>query len=72
MRLFTVRTRAQKYKHKRLTNQAKIRPKEGYKGKWQMEASNSDEPFNNVEERLKISHFTVYDRAQKSLHIGLK
>ena len=47
--LFTVRTKAQKYKHKGLTNHAKIRPKEGYKGKWQMEASKSEEPFNNVE-----------------------
>ena len=51
----TVRTRAQKQKHKRLTNHAKMRPKEGYKGKWKIEASNSNEPFNNIEEEL----FTV-------------
>ena len=37
-----------------------------------MEASNSEEPFNNVEEGLKISHFTVYNQAQNSLQIGLK
>ena len=49
-----------------------MRPKEGYKGKWKMEASNSDDSFNNVEEGLKISHFTVYDRAQNSLHVGQK
>ena len=37
-----------------------------------MKVSNSNEPFNNVEEGLKISHFTVYDRAQNSLYTGLK
>ena len=37
-----------------------------------MEASKSDEPFNNVEYGLKMSHFTVYDRAQNSLHVGQK
>ena len=49
IRLFSVLKRAQKQKHKRLTNHAKMRPKEGYKGKWKIEASNSNEPFNNVE-----------------------
>ena len=46
---FIVQTKVQKHKHKGLTNHAKMRPKEGYKGKWQMEATNSDEPFDNVE-----------------------
>ena len=72
IRPFTVRTKVHKHKHKGLTNHAKMRPKEGYKGKWQMEATNSDEPFNNVEEGLKINFFTVQNRAQNSLHIGLK
>ena len=48
IRPFIVRTRAQKQKHKRLTNHAKTEPKERYKSKWQMEASNSDEHFKNV------------------------
>ena len=65
-------TRVQKQKHKRLMNHAKTRPKEGYKGKWQMEATNSDEPFNNVEEGLKISYLSVHDRAQNRLYIGQK
>ena len=37
-----------------------------------MEASNSDDPFNNVEEGIKISHFNIYDRAQNNLHVGQK
>ena len=37
-----------------------------------METSNSEDPFNNVEEGLKKRLFTVYDQAQKSLKIGLK
>ena len=37
-----------------------------------MEVPNSDEPFFNVEEGLKISYFTVYDRAQNRLYIGQK
>ena len=37
-----------------------------------MEASNSDEPFNNVEEGIKISHSTVYDMPQNNLYIGQK
>ena len=72
IRPFIVRTRAQKQKHKRLTNHAKMEPKERYKGKWKMEASNSDDPFNNVEEWLKIINFTVHNRAQNSLYIGQK
>ena len=69
---FTVWTKVQKHKHKGLTNHANMRPKEGYKGKWQKEVTNSDESFNSVEEGLKISFFTVQTRAQNSLHIGLK
>ena len=37
-----------------------------------MKASNSNEPFNNVEEGLKISHFSVHDSAQNNLYIGQK
>ena len=37
-----------------------------------MEDSNSDEPFYNVEEGLKISLFTVYNMLQNRLHTGLK
>ena len=37
-----------------------------------MEASNSEEPFKNVEEGLKIRQLTVYRKAQNSLQIGLK
>ena len=37
-----------------------------------MEATNSDEPFNNVEEGLKISNFSFYDMPQNSLHVGQK
>ena len=37
-----------------------------------MKASNSNEPFNNVEVGLKISYFSVHDRAQNSLYIGQK
>ena len=37
-----------------------------------MEASNSEEPFNNVEEELKKSHFSVYNQAQNSSKIGPK
>ena len=49
-----------------------MEPKEGYKGKWKIEASKSDEPLNNVEEGLKISNFTVYDIPQNNLYIGQK
>lgn len=49
IRSLTVRTSAQKQKHNRVTNHAKMRPKERYKGKWKIEASKSDESFNNVE-----------------------
>ena len=49
-----------------------MEPKKGYKGKWKIEASKSDEPFNNVEEGLKISYFTVYDMPQNNLYIGQK
>ena len=49
-----------------------MRPKEGYKGKWKIEATNSDQPFKNVEEGLKISFFTVYDMPQNNLYIGQK
>ena len=37
-----------------------------------MEDSNSDEPFYNVEEGLKISLFTVYNMLQNRLHMSLK
>ena len=43
-----------------------MEPKKGYKGKWKIEASNSDEPFNNIEEGLKIIHITVYDKPQNN------
>ena len=72
IRPFVVRNKAQKQKHKRLINHAKIWLKKRYKGKCHMEASNSDDPFNNVEEGLKISYFTVYNRAQNNLHVGQK
>ncbi|GMP44849.1 hypothetical protein CsSME_00013607 [Camellia sinensis var. sinensis] len=72
IRSFSVRTTVQKQKHPRLINHAKMELKKGYKGKWKIEASNSIEPFNNIEEGLKISPFTVHDRAQNSLYIGKK
>ena len=37
-----------------------------------MEATNSNEPFNNVEEGLKISNSSVYDMPQNRLYISLK
>ena len=37
-----------------------------------MKASNINEPLKNIEEGLKISHFSVHDRAQNSLYIGQK
>ena len=46
--------------------------KKGYNDKWHMEVPNSDEPFFNVEERLKISSLTVYNMPQNRLHIGQK
>ena len=36
-----------------------------------MKVSNSEEPFNNVEEVLKLNHFTVWLGAQKCLQPGL-
>ena len=38
-----------------------MRTKEGYKDKWHMEVPNSNEPFFNVEEGLKISLISVYN-----------
>ena len=49
IRPLSVWTKGQKQKQKRLINHAKIEPKKGYKGKWKIEASNSDDPFNNIE-----------------------
>ena len=43
-------------------------PKRGYKGKYNMEASNSVAPFVNVEEGLKISILTVYNMLQNKSH----
>ena len=37
-----------------------------------MEDSNSDEPLYNVEQGLKISHFSVYNQAQNNLQMSLK
>ena len=44
--------------------------KEGYNGKWHMGVTNSDEPFFNVEEGLKISLLIVYIMLQNRSHIG--
>ena len=35
-------------------------------------ASNRGDPFNNVEEGLKNSYFTVYGEVQNNSQIGLK
>ena len=45
----SVRIKDQKQKHHRLINHAKKGRKEGYNGKWHVEISNGDDPFNNVE-----------------------
>ena len=55
----SVRTKVQKQRHNRLINHAKMGTNEGYNDKWHMEVPNSDEPFFNVEEGLKISSLTV-------------
>ena len=39
---------------------AKLGPKGGYKGKYNMEASNGEGPFKNVEEGPNISTFKDY------------
>ena len=44
--------------------------KDGYKDKWNMEVSNNDEPFFNVEEGLKIILLTVYVVLQNKSHIS--
>ena len=44
--------------------------KEGYNGKYNMEAPNSVEPFYNVVEGLKISQLTVHDMLRNNLNIG--
>ena len=72
IRPFSVRTKVQKQKLNRLINLAKMGSKDGYQSKWYMVAPNSDNPFNNVEEGLKMSYFTVYNMPQNSLHIGQK
>ena len=45
-------------------------PKRGYKEKYNMEVSNSVEPFFSVEEGLKISLLTVYNMLQNKSHIS--
>ena len=57
-----VRTKVQKQQHQGLPRHTKMGPKRGYKEKYNMEVSNSVEPFFNVEEGLKISLFSVYIR----------
>ncbi|GMQ10558.1 hypothetical protein CsSME_00053509 [Camellia sinensis var. sinensis] len=59
IRLFLALKIVQKWEHNRLINHAKMGTKERYNDKWHMEVPNSDEPFLNVEEGLKISLFTV-------------
>ena len=49
-----------------------MRGKEGYNGRWHIETSNGDEPFNNVEEGLKISTLTVYNMPQNRSHTSQK
>ena len=49
---------------------AKMGAKEGYNGKYNMEAPNSGDSFYNVVEGLKISLLTVHDILQNNLHIG--
>ena len=72
IKLFLVRTKVQKQQHQGLPRHTKMGPKRGYKGKYNMEVSNSVEPFFNVEEGLKISLFTVCIMLQNRLHIGQK
>ena len=63
---------AGKQKLNRLKKHAKKRGKEGYNGRWHIETSNGDQPFNNVEERLKISTLTVYNMPQNRSHTSQK
>ena len=44
--------------------------KEGYNGKYNMEAPNSVDPLYNVVEGLKISQLTVYIMLKNRSHIG--
>ena len=68
IRLFLVRIKVQKRQHQGLPRHTKMGPKRGYKGKYNMEVSNSVEPFFNVEEGLKISLFKVYIMLQNRSH----
>ena len=49
-----------------------MRGKEGYNGRWHIETSNGDGPFNNVEEGPKISTFTDYTMLKIRLLKGQK
>ena len=57
-------------------NRANLSCKNGHKrenrDKGKKLASKSEEPFNKVEEGLKILPFTVYDQVQNSSKISLK
>ena len=46
-------------------------PKREIRDKGQQLAPDNEEPFNKVEEGLKINHFTVQIEAQKFLKTGL-
>ena len=67
-----VRTKVQTQQHQGLPRHAKMGPKRGYKGEYNMEVPNSVAPFFNVEEGLKISLSTVYYILKNRLHIGQK
>ena len=47
-----------------------MRGKEGYNGRYNMEAPNKVDPFYNVVEGLQIILLTVHDTLQNNLHIG--
>jgi len=63
-----VRIKVQKQQLRGLPRHTKMGPKRGYKGKYNMEVSNSVEPFFNVEEGLKISLLSVYNMLQNKSH----
>ena len=46
--------------------------KEEYKGKYNMEVPNGVEPFFNVEEGLKISLISVYNKLENKFLMGQK
>ena len=59
-----------KQKKNRPNKACKMRAKEGYNDKYNMETANEVDPFYNVVEGHKISLLTVHDMLQNRLHVG--